>query len=120
MPISLDSLGCQKQDGVDHGRSRCPLTGNTCIRIGERREAGLRRSRKPVLWLVASAVLLAGCAGVATKHGGGGNQQVEGGSVAFALPPSATPNWIMPIETPGYTASYNAAIQQILYVPLYA
>jgi peptide/nickel transport system substrate-binding protein len=80
----------------------------------------LRRSRKPFLWLVASAVLLAGCAGVQTKHGGGGNQQVEGGSVSFALPPAATPNWIMPIETPGYTASYNAAIQQILYVPLYA
>ena len=46
---------------------------------------GLRRSRKPFLWLVASAVLLAGCAGVETKHGGGGDQQVEGGSVSFAL-----------------------------------
>ncbi|HEV3355609.1 MAG TPA: peptide ABC transporter substrate-binding protein [Pseudonocardiaceae bacterium] len=80
----------------------------------------MRRSRKPLLSLVASAVLLAGCAGVAASHGGGGNQQVEGGSVTFALPPSAQPNWIMPIETPGYTASYNAAIQQILYVPLYA
>jgi peptide/nickel transport system substrate-binding protein len=64
--------------------------------------------------------MLAGCAGVQANHGGGGNRQVEGGSVSFALPPSAQPNWIMPIETPGYTASYNAAIQQILYVPLYA
>ncbi|HEX4223198.1 MAG TPA: peptide ABC transporter substrate-binding protein [Pseudonocardiaceae bacterium] len=80
----------------------------------------MRRSRRPFLWLIAGTLLLAGCAGVRATHGGGGNQQVEGGSVSFALPPAAQPNWIMPIEPPGYTASYNAAIQQILYVPLYA
>ena len=80
----------------------------------------MRQRRKPFLWLIASTLLLAGCAGASATHGGGGNQQVEGGSVSFALPPSAQPNWIMPIETPGYTASYNAAIQQILYLPLYA
>ncbi|WP_020501537.1 peptide ABC transporter substrate-binding protein [Sciscionella marina] len=44
---------------------------------------------------------------------------VAGGSVSFALPPSATPNWILPIGVSGYGATYNSAIRNTLYPPLY-
>lgn len=37
----------------------------------------------------------------------------------MALPPAAGPNWIFPIAAPGYLASYNGALQNLLYPPLY-
>lgn len=41
------------------------------------------------------------------------------GNVTFALPPNAAPDWIFPIATPGHLASYNFAVQDELFVPLY-
>jgi peptide/nickel transport system substrate-binding protein len=72
------------------------------------------------LLVLASVLLLSACAGTEARHGGGAGRPVTGGAVTFALPPSATPNWILPIPIPGYTASYNGAIQQTMYLPLYA
>jgi peptide/nickel transport system substrate-binding protein len=61
----------------------------------------------------ACCLLLAACVGGQARHGGSN-------TVSFALPPSATPNWILPLAIPGYTASYNGVIQSALFVPLYA
>ncbi|MBB4688946.1 peptide ABC transporter substrate-binding protein [Amycolatopsis jiangsuensis] len=68
---------------------------------------------------LAGALLVSGCAGTAEHHGGGSGKPVDGGTVRFAMPPSATPNWIMPISIPGYGGSYNGAIRGTMYVPLY-
>jgi peptide/nickel transport system substrate-binding protein len=70
--------------------------------------------------ILACVLALSACAGGQVQHGGGAGKPVAGGSVTFALPPSATPNWILPLPIPGYTASYNGAIQQTIYLPLYA
>ncbi|GAA0464224.1 peptide ABC transporter substrate-binding protein [Streptomyces olivaceiscleroticus] len=67
-------------------------------------------------------VVLAGCAvktGKVTDIGATGGTRVEGGTAVMALPPAATPNWIFPIAAPGYLASYNSAIQNLLFLPLY-
>lgn len=77
-------------------------------------------SRGWIVALVASCLALTGCAGEQRQRGGGGGKPVSGGTVSFALPPSAQPNWILPIALPGYTASYNSAIQSTMFVPLYA
>ncbi|WP_163506695.1 peptide ABC transporter substrate-binding protein [Fodinicola acaciae] len=70
--------------------------------------------------LLAICLALTACAGTRRQHGGGSGQPIPGGTVSFALPPSAQPNWILPLALPGYTASYNGAIQSMLFVPLYA
>ncbi|MCP2165023.1 peptide ABC transporter substrate-binding protein [Goodfellowiella coeruleoviolacea] len=67
-----------------------------------------------------AGLVLTGCAQSVRPHGGGNGVPVEGGSVSFALPPSATPNWILPIGMSGYTASYNSSIQSTMYPRLYA
>lgn len=82
------------------------------------RKLGRRRSVAALLAL-AIVTMLSACGTPVAKHGGGGDTPVEGGSVSFALPPSATPNWILPIGLPGYLATYNSAIQSTMYVPLY-
>lgn len=74
----------------------------------------MRRSLGRVAALICCLVLTA-CAGGQVRHGGGGPN-----TVSFALPPSATPNWILPLAIPGYTASYNGVVQSALFVPLYA
>jgi peptide/nickel transport system substrate-binding protein len=79
-----------------------------------------RRHKALTAVLIAVSFLITGCAGGQRQHGGGTGTAVAGGSVSFALPPSAQPNWILPIALPGYTASYNGAVQQTMYVPLYA
>ncbi|MFJ3952746.1 peptide ABC transporter substrate-binding protein [Streptomyces libani] len=56
---------------------------------------------------------------VVTDLGITGGTPVEGGTVTMALPPAATPNWIFPIGAPGYLASYNSAIQNLLFLPLF-
>jgi peptide/nickel transport system substrate-binding protein len=68
---------------------------------------------------LASVLALSGCAGSQEQHGGGSGAPRTGGTARFALPPSATPNWIMPIAIPGYGASYNGAIRATMFVPLY-
>ncbi|MEV6902522.1 peptide ABC transporter substrate-binding protein [Amycolatopsis sp. NPDC051372] len=68
---------------------------------------------------LAAALALSGCATSREQHGGGAGKPVTGGSARFALPPSATPNWILPISIPGYGASYNGVVRNELYVPLY-
>jgi peptide/nickel transport system substrate-binding protein len=73
---------------------------------------------RPRLGRVAAllcCLVLTACAGGQVRHGVSGPN-----TVSFALPPSATPNWILPLAIPGYTASYNGVIQSALFVPLYA
>ncbi|MEV6605236.1 peptide ABC transporter substrate-binding protein [Kutzneria sp. NPDC051319] len=74
----------------------------------------MRRRLGRVAAIICCLVLTA-CAGGQVRHGVGGPN-----SVSFALPPSATPNWILPLTIPGYTASYNGVIQSALFLPLYA
>ncbi|MEU9112863.1 peptide ABC transporter substrate-binding protein [Streptomyces sp. NPDC048483] len=65
----------------------------------------------------------AGCGprgNVVTDLGPTGGTPVAGGTVTMALPPAATPNWIFPIGAPGYLASYNSAVQNLLFLPLFA
>ncbi|WP_284050224.1 peptide ABC transporter substrate-binding protein [Streptomyces sp. MCA2] len=89
---------------------------------------GLRspRLRGPLGRLAAAVLLgtsaLTGCdlsGNVVTDLGPTGGTPVEGGTATMALPPAATPNWIFPIGAPGYLASYNSAIQSLLFLPLY-
>jgi peptide/nickel transport system substrate-binding protein len=68
---------------------------------------------------IGACLVLAACAGAQVRHGGGQGRPVAGGAVAFALPPAAAPNWIMPISLPGFTATFNAALRDGLFVPLY-
>lgn len=72
--------------------------------------------------LLVAAVLLTGCGPkveTVTDVRAGEGTPVEGGTATMALPPAATPNWIFPIGAPGYLATYNSAIQDLLYPPLY-
>jgi peptide/nickel transport system substrate-binding protein len=77
--------------------------------------------------LLGICLVLAGCAGARQRHGGGqggeqGGEQgrpVDGGSASFALPPAATPNWLLPISPPGFTSNVNSALRNELFVPLY-
>lgn len=82
-------------------------------------EARSRRRTLALLVVLVLAVSLAACGTPSRRHGGGDGVPVEGGSVSFALPPSATPNWILPIGIPGYLATYNSAIQSTMYPSLY-
>ena len=69
-----------------------------------------------------AALLTGGCSagpGRVTDVGATGGTTVEGGTATMALPPAAAPNWIFPIGAPGYLASYNGALQGLLYPPLY-
>lgn len=80
-------------------------------------------TRRRVAKAVAAAsvaLLMASC----SSGGGSGSganstptgKPVEGGSVSFAL---KTPNWILPISTPGKTGGENQIFQLVLYKPLY-
>ncbi|MFJ9848324.1 peptide ABC transporter substrate-binding protein [Streptomyces sp. NPDC101150] len=51
--------------------------------------------------------------------GATGGTPVRGGTATMALPPAATPNWIFPIGAPGYLATYNSAVQNLLFPPLF-
>ena len=75
--------------------------------------------------MTAFALLLTGCAGA-----GSANQPNASGSAAtvpagvdtttvnYALPPNATPNWILPIGTAGKMATHNYSISQSIWSPL--
>ncbi|MFC0543579.1 peptide ABC transporter substrate-binding protein [Kutzneria chonburiensis] len=73
------------------------------------------RRRLGRLAALMCCLALAACTGGQVRHGVGGPN-----TVSFALPPSAAPNWILPLPIPGYTASYNGVIQSALFLPLYA
>src|SRR3954470_22266014 len=70
-------------------------------------------SRRLLAAAAATALVAAGC-------GSGSTQTAPSGTVSFALPPNATPNWIFPLGIPGYLASYNSSIYALLYTPLYS
>ncbi|WP_310719826.1 peptide ABC transporter substrate-binding protein [Streptomyces lydicus] len=89
---------------------------------------GLRTTRiRGLLGRWAAAALLGlpalvGCGpagNVVTELGTTGGTPVEGGTATMALPPASTPNWIFPIGAPGYLASYNSAIQDLLFLRLF-
>ncbi|MFE7118299.1 peptide ABC transporter substrate-binding protein [Streptomyces sp. NPDC057654] len=88
---------------------------------------GLRkiRIRGPVAALLAAVLgvgLLSGCgpkSSAVTELGASGGVKVEGGTATMALPPASTPNWIFPIGAPGYLATYNSSIQNLLYPLLF-
>lgn len=77
---------------------------------------------------VVTGLTLAGCgsgtssganaSGTTGKGGVSSGSPTQGGTVSFAEPPNATPNWILPIGTPGHLASYNSAIQSEMFLPL--
>ncbi|HEY0579050.1 MAG TPA: peptide ABC transporter substrate-binding protein [Pseudonocardia sp.] len=87
------------------------------MKAGKMGRGGL--SRALLVLMLCACLGIAGCAGAQRQHGGGQGRAVTGGSVSFALPPGATPNWLLPISLPGFTASFNRAIRAELYVPLY-
>lgn len=70
-------------------------------------------SRRLIAAAAAVTLLVAGCGSEPT-------QSTQSGTVTFALPPNATPNWILPLGIPGHLASYNSSIYELLYVPLYS
>ncbi|CAM5584702.1 Peptide ABC transporter substrate-binding protein OS=Streptomyces rimosus subsp. rimosus (strain ATCC / DSM 40260 / JCM 4667 / NRRL 2234) OX=1265868 GN=SRIM_035180 PE=3 SV=1 [Streptomyces rimosus subsp. rimosus] len=87
-----------------------------------RRRGPLHALLAALLALLLGTATLTGCGpenGAVTSLGATGGTRVEGGTATMALPPAATPNWIFPIGTAGYLASYNNAVQDLLYPPLY-
>ncbi len=95
-------------------RTRTPAPGK---RLGAEGRAG-----RLVAAVLLGAAALVGCGppgNVVTELGPTGGVPVEGGTATMALPPASTPNWIFPIGAPGYLASYNSAIQDLLFLRLY-
>lgn len=89
-----------------------------------RRVSGIpakRRALSAGLVVLALLVALTGCTqeGGRISMGRTGGTAVEGGHATMALPPASTPNWILPIGVAGYMSSYNSAIQQQMFLPLY-
>jgi peptide/nickel transport system substrate-binding protein len=86
-----------------------------------------QRYRGARMAAVVTAALLA--AGVAACSSGGAPPgasssssaaKQSGGTVTYALPPSTTPNWILPFESITYASVYNTnQFQQLMYRPLY-
>ncbi len=74
-------------------------------------------SRKLAVGVAAAASLVAGCSGGGTPTGG---TPVKGGTAVFALPPSATPNYIFPYMSSSDVSDVNTFdLQALLYRPLY-
>lgn len=68
---------------------------------------------------VALMLVATGCSGGAGSGAGSGTgKPVKGGSVSFAMPPNATPNWILPIGTAGHLATFNSSIHTEMFLPL--
>jgi peptide/nickel transport system substrate-binding protein len=83
--------------------------------------------RKPLgtgaVLVAAAALALTACSTTATATAPASSAATtasvrSGGSITFAEPPDATPNWILPLDTPSHLASYNLSIQAELYLPL--
>ena len=84
------------------------------------------RIRGPLGRILAAVLLgtlaLAGCGprgNVVTEVGATGGTPVRGGTATMALPPASTPNWIFPIGAPGFLATYNSALQSLLFLRLF-
>jgi peptide/nickel transport system substrate-binding protein len=94
---------------ADGGRQR---------RGGPSRKEGRARSRSAAAAvLVALALVAAGC-GSSSSSGVG--QRVRGGTVTFALPPDATPNYIFPLMNATTFSVYNMPFfQYLMFRPLY-
>ncbi|MDJ1132459.1 peptide ABC transporter substrate-binding protein [Streptomyces iconiensis] len=87
-----------------------------------RTRTGGRTRRASIAGLLLAALVLTGCGPkveAVTDLGADEGTPVEGGTATMALPPAATPNWIFPIGAPGYLATHNSAIQNLLYPPLF-
>ncbi|NDZ78325.1 peptide ABC transporter substrate-binding protein [Streptomyces sp. SID10853] len=86
-----------------------------------RRSSARRRALAAAVTGAALVVALSACSqdGGKIDMGPTGGTPVEGGTATMALPPAATPNWIFPIGAPGYGATYNFAIQSLLFMPVY-
>ena len=71
-------------------------------------------------WAAAGAVVLAltlaACGGGGDSSGGSGSQGQD--TITYALPPNATPNWILPVSGPEYMATHNTAIKWTLWTPV--
>lgn len=59
-----------------------------------------------------AAVTLSGCSGGSTS------QASAKDSVTYAWPVSQTPNWLLPIGTPGHTSTINSSVNSALWTPL--
>ncbi|WP_232667711.1 peptide ABC transporter substrate-binding protein [Pseudonocardia sp. TRM90224] len=73
------------------------------------------RSRVLVAVLAAAGIVLAACSGGPAGQSGSGPSD----SATFALPPNATPNWILPIGIPGHLSGINTAVNRLMWPPLY-
>src|SRR5690348_2108026 len=72
--------------------------------------------------VVALALVAAGCSSGSSSSTGGSSAQtkVKGGTAVYALPPSATPNYIFPFESSAYISVINASnFANLMYRPLY-
>lgn len=90
-----------------------------------------RRMKKSVTaGLAALALLLTGCGGANsnTNSATDGDSDaaaktvpagVDTNTVNYALPPNATPNWILPIGVAGKMATHNSSIHQALWSPMF-
>jgi peptide/nickel transport system substrate-binding protein len=78
------------------------------------RTATRRRRALVVGACAAVGVLLSGCTGGVSAPSGSKNE------INYALPANFTPNWIVPIGTPGHLNTNNASISQVLWEPLIA
>lgn len=75
--------------------------------------------RRALLAVLATAgVALAACSGGGAAPSTGSSTGSSTGAT-FALPPNATPNWILPIGIPGKMAGYNSAVYELMWPPLY-
>lgn len=79
-----------------------------------------RRAVAAAAALSASALLATACSGGGGNGGGGDGAPSDTSTVSYALPPNATPNWILPVTLPGYSATHNSAIHDLLWTPLVA
>jgi peptide/nickel transport system substrate-binding protein len=74
--------------------------------------------------VVTAALLAAGLAACSNAVPPGASSsssgtQTTGGTVTEALAPDVQPNWILPFESITYASTYNGALQQPMYLPLY-
>src|SRR5699024_12704797 len=78
-------------------------------------------SKRPPTWRIAAAaaaaaIALSACSSGSVDDTDGRN---EGGEsvVNYALPPNASPNWILPIVMPGKLSTRNGSINDSLWPP---
>lgn len=80
--------------------------------------------KRPPTWRLvaaaaAAAIALSACSSGSADDSDSGNEG-EQSVVNYALPPNATPNWILPIGIPGKLATHNSSITNSLWPPVVA